>query len=120
MNIKRVVISVFLILILSMFLQWLNKTSFFESFHAEKPQFKKINIQTGDNKNNKTTSNPPPIGVYGQGQYGEPQMAGNGYYVETGIGGGHYYGGGQPINVKYIYTDIHHFFPLWYKQAAFS
>jgi hypothetical protein len=144
MNIKRLVICIFLILILSLFLHWLNNTKL-EGFHFKKPQFKKINLnklninklnlnklnlnklnlnklnpKTGDKKPHKTTSTPQPLSPYGQGQYGEPQMAQNGYYVDTGVGGGYYYGGGQPSNVKYIYNDIHNFFPFWDKQASFS
>jgi len=119
MNIKRVIICIFLLFILYLFLQWLNKTSFKESLVLNSPfqnNLQNMNLQSMA----VSESAKVQYGPYGQGQYGEPQMAINGYYVDAGIGGGYYYGGGQPINVKYIYNDIHHFFPFWYKQAAFA
>ena len=88
MNIKRIIISACLIFILYLLLRFLN--------------------------NKPVVENLAPISPYGLGQIGLNGLPQNGYYVNNGFAGGYYYGGGQPINVKYIYTVMDNYYPYWH------
>ncbi len=106
MNIKRIIISACLIFILYLLLRFLNNKPVVENLAPIRIGRKK--------KDNNTNTTPQPISPYGIGQIGLNGMAQNGYYVNNGFAGGYYYGGGQPINVKYIYTVMDNYYPYWH------
>ena len=132
MNIKRVIICMFLIFILYLLRQWLNKsiTENLKGYH--KKYHKKHHRKDNSDQHNITVHSSNianhakkrnelrPNSVFGLGQLGESNMIQNGYYIDKGPSGGYYYGGGQPANVKYIYSTMRNYYPYWYKYLSFT
>jgi hypothetical protein len=61
-------------------------------------------------------------GAVGRGAFAHGPGFGRGYYVDSGLNGGYYYGGGDggynaaPL---YLYDDPRYFYPHWYNYTMF-